>query len=51
MFVENDRFNRQIAIFGLEGQKMLQSIKVVLVGYGGLEHLSSRNSVCSVSTT
>jgi molybdopterin/thiamine biosynthesis adenylyltransferase len=36
MFVENDRFNRQIAIFGLEGQKMLQSIKVVLVGYGGL---------------
>lgn len=36
MFVENERFNRQIAIFGLQGQKKLQSIKVVLVGYGGL---------------
>ena len=36
MCAENERFNRQIAIFGLQGQKKLQSIRVVLVGYGGL---------------
>ena len=36
MLVENERFSRQIAIFGLQGQEKLQSIKAVLVGYGGL---------------
>ena len=32
----NERFDRQIAIFGLEGQARIQATKVVLVGYGGL---------------
>ncbi|ARU59215.1 UBA/THIF-type NAD/FAD binding protein [Oleiphilus messinensis] len=32
----NKRFNRQIAIFGLQGQEKIQSTKVVLVGFGGL---------------
>jgi molybdopterin/thiamine biosynthesis adenylyltransferase len=36
MSVENERFDRQIAIFGVEGQAKIQSAKVVLVGYGGL---------------
>lgn len=32
----NERFDRQIAIFGLEGQARIQATKVVLLGYGGL---------------
>ncbi len=32
----NERFMRQIAIFGLQGQEKIQSTKVVLVGFGGL---------------
>jgi molybdopterin/thiamine biosynthesis adenylyltransferase len=36
MLSENKRFDRQVAIFGAEGQSKIQSAKVVLVGYGGL---------------
>lgn len=36
MFSKNERFNRQIAIFGIEGQDRIESTKVALVGYGGL---------------
>lgn len=36
MLMKNERFDRQIAIFGIEGQDKIQSTKVVLVGYGGL---------------
>lgn len=36
MLSKNERFSRQIAIFGIEGQEKIQSTKVVLVGYGGL---------------
>lgn len=36
MSLENERFNRQIAIFGLQGQEKIRSTKVVLVGFGGL---------------
>lgn len=36
MLSETERFNRQIAIFGIEGQDRIQSTKVALVGYGGL---------------
>jgi molybdopterin/thiamine biosynthesis adenylyltransferase len=36
MLLENERFNRQIAIFGAQGQKKIQSTKLVLVGFGGL---------------
>lgn len=36
MNVDIGRFNRQIAIFGVEGQMKIQSTRVVLVGYGGL---------------
>lgn len=34
--MENERFARQIATFGAQGQDKIQSKKVVLVGYGGL---------------
>lgn len=36
MSLENERFNRQISIFGVQGQKKIQSTKVVLIGFGGL---------------
>ena len=36
MLLVNERFDRQVAIFGVQGQKKIQSTKVVLVGYGGL---------------
>lgn len=36
MSLINERFDRQIAIFGVQGQEKIQSTKVVLVGYGGL---------------
>ena len=36
MLSVNERFDRQIAIFGVQGQEKIQSTKVVLVGYGGL---------------
>ena len=36
MSLTNERFNRQIAIFGVQGQEKIQSTKVVLVGFGGL---------------
>ena len=36
MLSKNERFDRQIAIFGIEGQEIIQSTKVVLVGHGGL---------------
>lgn len=36
MSAANERFNRQIAIFGLQGQEKIQSTKVVLIGFGGL---------------
>ena len=36
MLSEGQRFDRQLAIFGIEGQEKIQSTKVVLVGYGGL---------------
>lgn len=36
MSAANERFNRQIAIFGLQGQEKIQSTKAVLVGFGGL---------------
>jgi molybdopterin/thiamine biosynthesis adenylyltransferase len=36
MIFANERFNRQIAIFGAQGQEKIQSTKVVLVGFGGL---------------
>lgn len=36
MPLSNERFDRQISIFGLEGQARIQATKVVLVGYGGL---------------
>lgn len=36
MSLESERFNRQIAIFGVGGQEKIQSTKVVLVGFGGL---------------
>ena len=36
MISRDQRFDRQIAIFGIEGQNKIQSTKVVLVGYGGL---------------
>jgi len=36
MSLVNERFNRQIAIFGVQGQENIQSTKVVLVGFGGL---------------
>jgi molybdopterin/thiamine biosynthesis adenylyltransferase len=32
----NERFDRQIVIFGAQGQERIQSTKVVLVGFGGL---------------
>lgn len=32
----NERFDRQIAIFGAQGQEKIQATKVVLIGYGGL---------------
>jgi molybdopterin/thiamine biosynthesis adenylyltransferase len=34
--VRCERFDRQIAIFGAEGQERIRAAKVVLVGYGGL---------------
>ncbi len=36
MSAPNERFARQLAIFGIEGQQKIQSAKVVLVGFGGL---------------
>ena len=36
MSVRCDRFDRQITIFGAEGQSRIRAAKVVLVGYGGL---------------
>ncbi|MEW8230023.1 MAG: ThiF family adenylyltransferase [Candidatus Thiodiazotropha endolucinida] len=36
MFLESERFNRQVAIFGVGGQEKIQSTKVVLIGFGGL---------------
>ena len=36
MLSKYERFNRQIAIFGIEGQERIESTKAVLVGYGGL---------------
>jgi len=36
MPLANERFDRQISIFGIEGQARIQAAKVVLVGYGGL---------------
>lgn len=36
MLSKSERFNRQTAIFGIEGQDKIESTKVVLVGYGGL---------------
>ena len=36
MLSSSQQFDRQIAIFGIEGQEKIQSTKVVLVGYGGL---------------
>lgn len=36
MISEHERFNRQIAIFGVEGQEKIQATNAVLVGYGGL---------------
>ncbi|MEW8357421.1 MAG: ThiF family adenylyltransferase [Candidatus Thiodiazotropha sp.] len=36
MSVRCERFDRQITIFGAEGQARIRAAKVVLVGYGGL---------------
>jgi len=36
MLIENERFARQIAIFGAQGQQKIMSTRVVLVGFGGL---------------
>ncbi len=36
MALVNERFGRQIAIFGIQGQEKIQATRVVLVGYGGL---------------
>lgn len=36
MSAKSRRFDRQVAIFGTDGQARIQAAKVVLVGYGGL---------------
>ena len=50
MIEDTDRYDRQISLFGLEGQNRIKAVRVGLVGLGGLgSHLAQQLAYLGVT--